>query len=118
MWFQLQLNRFLLPLTILVGNNVFMYVKLVEIGTFLGKKNSYVYRTQLKHLAVQGMDVLPQAGFDIPQKTLMVHVVPIVLAYKLLMEENIEVGQLLLKRLSEGFVHKHGMCKFVVNERK
>ncbi|GBM64393.1 hypothetical protein AVEN_135118-1 [Araneus ventricosus] len=118
MWFQLQLNRFLPPLTILEGNNGFMYVKLVEIGTFLGEKNPYVYRTQLKHLAVQGMDVLPQARFDIPQKTLLVHVVPIVLAYKLLMEENIELGQLLLKRLSEGFAHKHVMRKFVVNERK
>ncbi|GBO04324.1 hypothetical protein AVEN_264795-1 [Araneus ventricosus] len=95
-----------------------MYVKLVEIGTLLGKKNPYVYRTQLKHLAVQGMDVLPQAGYDIPQKTLIVHVVPIVLAYRLLMEENIELGQLLLKRLSEGFAHKHGMRKFVINERK
>ncbi|GBO14758.1 hypothetical protein AVEN_100309-1 [Araneus ventricosus] len=118
MFFQLQLNRFLPALTILVGNNGLMYVKLVEIGTLLSKKNPYMYRTQLKHLAVQGMDVLPQAGYDIPQKTLLVHVVPIFLAYRLLMEENIELGQLFLKRLREGFAHKHGMRKFVVNERK
>ncbi|GBN48738.1 hypothetical protein AVEN_135685-1 [Araneus ventricosus] len=77
-----------------------------------------MYRTQLKHLAVQGMDVLPQVGYDIPQKTLLVHVVPIFLAYRLLMDENIELGKLFLKRLREGFAHKHGMRKFVVNERK
>ncbi|GBM42245.1 hypothetical protein AVEN_234969-1 [Araneus ventricosus] len=118
MWFQLQLNRFLPLLTILIGNNGLMYVKLVEIGTLLSKKNPYMYRTRLKHLAVQGMDVLPQAGYDIPQKTLLVHVVPVLLAYRLLMEENVELGQLFLKRLREGFAHKHGMRKFVVNERK
>ncbi|KAF8789577.1 hypothetical protein HNY73_007507 [Argiope bruennichi] len=79
MFFQLQLNEFSTPLSILIGKGGNMYVKLVGIGMLLHKSNPYAYRNLMKHFADEGKDVLSTT------KTLTSHYVPIVLAYKFIM---------------------------------
>ncbi|GBN49647.1 hypothetical protein AVEN_160539-1 [Araneus ventricosus] len=118
MWFKLKLKAFLPIVSILVGNNGLLYMKLVEIGLLLGKRNPYSYRTCLKHFAVLGKDVLPLEGYDVPHKTMHAHLVTLAQAYQLLLDEDVQLAQLLVDRLAKGYARKHGMRKFVLNEGK
>ncbi|GBL86700.1 hypothetical protein AVEN_194926-1 [Araneus ventricosus] len=118
MWFKLKLNAFLPIVSILVGKDGLLYMKLVEIGILLGKRNPYSYRTCLKHFAVQGKDVLPLEGYDVPHKTMHAHLVTLALAYQLLLDQDVQLAKLLVDRLAKGYARKHGMRKFVLNEGK
>ncbi|GBM44174.1 hypothetical protein AVEN_258398-1 [Araneus ventricosus] len=118
MWFKLKLNAFLPIVSILVGKDGVLYMKLVEIGILLGKRNPYSYRTCLKHFAVQGKDVLPLEGYDVPHKTMHAHLVTLALAYQLLLDQDVQLAKLLVDRLAKGYARKHGMRKFVLNEGK
>ncbi|GBM95468.1 hypothetical protein AVEN_213836-1 [Araneus ventricosus] len=118
MWFKLKLNAFLPIVSILVGKDGLLYMKLVEIGILLGKRNPYSYRTCLKHFAVQGKDVLPLDGYDVPHKTMHAHLVTLALAYQLLLDQDVQMAKLLVDRLAKGYARKHGMRKFVLNEGK
>ncbi|GBO29810.1 hypothetical protein AVEN_108198-1 [Araneus ventricosus] len=118
MWFKLKLNAFLPIVSILVGKDGLLYMKLVEIGLLLGKRNPYSYRTCLKHFAVQGKDVLPLEGYDVPHKTMHAHLVTLALAYQLLLDQDVRLAKLLVDRLAKGYARKHGMRKFVLNEGK
>ncbi|GBM54009.1 hypothetical protein AVEN_173408-1 [Araneus ventricosus] len=118
MWFKLKLNAFLPIVSILVGKDGLLYMKLVEIGILLGKRNPYSYRTCLKHFAVQGKDVLPLEGYDVPHKTMHAHLVTLALAYQLLLDQDVQMAKLLVDRLAKGYARKHGMRKFVLNEGK
>ncbi|GBO01775.1 hypothetical protein AVEN_168566-1 [Araneus ventricosus] len=112
MWFKLKLNAFLPIVSILVGKDGLLYMKLVEIGLLLGKRNPYSYRTCLKHFAVQGKDVLPLEGYDVPHKTMHAHLVTLVMAYQLLLDQDVQLAKLLVDRLAKGYARKHGMRKF------
>ncbi|GBN66575.1 hypothetical protein AVEN_248328-1 [Araneus ventricosus] len=118
MWFKLKLNAFLPIVSILVGKDGLLYMKLVEIGILLGKRNPYSYRTCLKHFAVQGKDVLPLEGYDVPHKTMHAHLVTLALAYQLILDQDVQLAKLLVDRLAKGYARKHGMRKFVLNEGK
>ncbi|GBM65595.1 hypothetical protein AVEN_164704-1 [Araneus ventricosus] len=118
MWFKLKLNVFLPIVSILVGKDGLLYMKLVEIRLLLGKRNPYSYRTCLKHFAVQGKDVLPLEGYDVPHKTMHAHLVTLTLAYQLLLDQDVQLAKLLVDRLAKGYARKHGMRKFVLNEGK
>ncbi|GBM65449.1 hypothetical protein AVEN_71126-1 [Araneus ventricosus] len=118
MWFKLRLNAFQPIVSTLVGKNGLLYMKLVEIGLLLGKRNPYSYRTYLKHLTVLGKDVLPLEGYDVPHKTMHAHLVTLAQAYHLLLDEDVQLAKLLVDWLSNGYARKRGMRKFVLNEGK
>ncbi|GBM45865.1 hypothetical protein AVEN_180729-1 [Araneus ventricosus] len=118
MWFKLKLNAFLPIVSILVGKNGLLYMKLVEIGLLLGKRNPYSYRTYLKHFTILGNDVLPLEGYDVPHKTMHAHLVTLAQAYQLLLNEDVQLAKLLVDRLAKGYARKHGMRKFMLNEGK
>ncbi|KAF8782549.1 hypothetical protein HNY73_012818 [Argiope bruennichi] len=118
MFFRLQLNEFLPPLSILIGEGGNLYVKLVDVGVLLRKSNPYSYRNLMKHFAVQGKDILSTVGFKISPKTLTAHYVPIVLAYKFILAEFPDTARLFQKQFREGIAHKLRMRKFVSHGKK
>ncbi|GBN13167.1 hypothetical protein AVEN_257734-1 [Araneus ventricosus] len=46
------------------------------------------------------------------------HFVTLAQAYKLLLDEDVQLAQLLVDRLVKGYARKHGMRKFVLNKGK
>lgn len=118
MWFKIQLSSYLPPISVLVGVDGMLYLKLVDIGALLGKKNAYSYKQYKLFHAVEAREVLPATGFFIGTKTLALPVVPITVACRLIENEDLNLAKLVCYQFGQGYAHKKGMRSFVTNERK
>ncbi|GBM50622.1 hypothetical protein AVEN_70254-1 [Araneus ventricosus] len=92
-------------------------MKLVEIEYYWEKK-PLLYRTRLKHFAVQGKDVCHWKIRRL-HNTMHAHLVTLRPGLPINLDQDVHWPNCSLTlALAKGYVSKHGMRKFVLNEAK
>ncbi|GFQ69525.1 hypothetical protein TNCT_33871 [Trichonephila clavata] len=112
MWFQLALSSDAPVLGILVGTDILLYFRILDIASLLGKKKGTMFAKCFKNDIIFGNNVLPPTQ-KYPKQTARAQLVTRNAAIHIIRRKNVKLAENLSNALDNGYAYVQGKRTFV-----